>query len=368
MKATIYISGRIERGETLKDVIRQYKSFEEPTELTVDIDSQGGNKYEGEAVHDYLKAIDASGVPVTTKTNKAYSIAARIFAAGSTRIIADEPSALGIHFARVTPSGDYTAEQLEAITAEMFAIKKEFINFYADHLDIDKATVENLLENETVMSGKEAVDLGFATQLNTELEIAAELNFDKLNNMTEKKKSKRQIAIEAFLDLFTPEKEEPEVKAELVLQDSTGAEIKFPDLEPEDLPKVGDTATLNGVAVEDGSYIMPSLEGEPTVTFVGGKVEKIEPKEEEAEGDPMPEEQPAEAESVEANIEAIEKAKADARAEVTAEMKTIIEAKDKEIFELNKKISSPEFTAEIKENDKQKQTSKPKTFAEILRG
>ena len=115
MDAKIFISGRITKGETLVDVIRQFKSFENPSEVIVEIKSNGGNKEEGEDVYNYLKNIDAE-IPVTTKTDRAYSIAAKIFAAGSTRIVADKEDVICVHFARVTPKGDFTAEQLEELT------------------------------------------------------------------------------------------------------------------------------------------------------------------------------------------------------------------------------------------------------------
>lgn len=288
MEAKIYISGRITKGETLVDVIRQYKSFEDPTEVVAEIKSNGGSKDEGEAVYNYLKNIDAE-VPVTTKTGKAYSIAAKIFAAGSTRIIENTDNALMIHFARAKTEG--TAEELEIIAAELREIENDFIEFYSEHLDIDEETVRNLLDNETFLSGSEAVELGFATEVEKAAEIVAELNIDKLkvNKMTEKKKSKSkgQKLLEAmaeFVGVDLNGNEKPEVNAELTLQDSNGTDIVFPDLESDATPKVGDKATIDGAAIPDGSYLMPSLE-DATVVFVDGAVSEIIPKEEEPETD-----------------------------------------------------------------------------------
>ena len=275
----IYISGRITKGETLVDVIRQFKSFEDVTEIEAVIDSNGGNKNEGEAVYDYLKNLDAE-IPVTTITGKAYSIAAKIFAAGSTRIVEDVDNALMIHFARAKTEG--TADELEEIAAELRAIEDEFIEFYSEHLDIDEETVRNLLDNETFVSGKDAVELGFATEVETPVEVIAELNIEKSNidKMTKEKKEKgffkKMIAdINAYLN-------EEEVVAELTLQDSNATDIVFPDLESGAVPVVGDKATIDGAAIPDGSYIMPSLE-DATYVFVDGEVSEITPKEEEEE-------------------------------------------------------------------------------------
>jgi ATP-dependent protease ClpP protease subunit len=273
-EAKIYISGRITKGETLLDVIRQYKSFEDPTEITVEVNSNGGNKNEGEAVYDYIKNLDAE-IPVTTKTGKAYSIAAKIFAAGSTRIVEDVDNALMIHFARAKTEG--TAEELEEIAAELRVIEDEFIEFYSEHLDIDESTVRNLLDNETFVSGENAVELGFATEVEKVAEIVAELNIEKTNidKMTKEKGFFKKLRddITAYLN---------EVVSELTLQDSNATDIVFTDLESDGTPVVGDKATIDGAAIKDGSYIMPSLE-DSTLVFVGGAVTEIIPKEEETE-------------------------------------------------------------------------------------
>lgn len=286
-EAKIHISGRITKGETLIDVIRQFKSFEDPTEITVEINSNGGNKNEGDAVYDYLKNLDAE-IPVTTVTGKAYSIAAKIFAAGSKRIVKEGEEVLMIHFARAITEG--TAEELEGVAAELRVIEDEFIEFYSEHLNIDEETVRNLLDNETFVSSENAVEIGFATEVENVAEIVAELSIENLksNKMTAKKeKSKGRILLEAMAEFAGYEidnegkiKKKEEVVAELTLQDSNATEIVFPDLESDGTPSVGDKATIDGVAIPDGSYIMPSLE-DATVVFVDGAVSEIIPKDEE---------------------------------------------------------------------------------------
>ena len=281
MKAIIYISGRITKDETLVDVIRQYKSYETPSEVEVRIKSNGGNKDEGNAVYSYLKNIDTE-IPVTTITDKAFSIGAKIFASGRFRLVSDKEEVLGVHFARVTPKGTYTAEEVEELANEMFVIKKEFIDFYSEHLDIDEETVSNLLENETILSGKEAIELGFATGFEIiKEEIVAELDFEQLNN-DKMKDSKKKGFLKGFLADVSAYLESEEVIAELTLQDSNGSDVVFPDLEEDGTPKVGDSATMDGKAIEDGSYVMPSIE-DSTVVFVGGKITEINAKEAEEE-------------------------------------------------------------------------------------
>jgi hypothetical protein len=128
--------------------------------------------------------------------------------------------------------------------------------------------------------------LGFATKTKVTAEAVAELYIENSNfkTMTEKKKkekSKGRKLLEAmaeFVGVDITTLKEVEVNAELVLQDSTGTEIVFPDLDSGGTPVVGDAATIDGAAVPDGSYVMPSLE-DATVVFVDGKISEIIPKE-----------------------------------------------------------------------------------------
>lgn len=281
MKATIYISGKIGKDTTLVDVVRQFKSFEDPTEVEAVIHSEGGNVEEGDGIYNYLKGLDKT-IPVTTVTDKAYSIAAKIFAAGRERIVEDIDKALMIHFAWAKAEGN--ADKFEAIAEALRELENEFASFYSEFLDVDDVTVRNLLDNETFVSGSEAVELGFATKVKVTAEAVAEFNINnnsKFKKMTEKSiKDKGLALIKAMAEFVGVEMkaEKVEINAELTLQDSNGTEIVFPDLESGDTPKTGDAATIDGSAIPDGSYVVPSME-DATVVFADGKISEIVPKE-----------------------------------------------------------------------------------------
>lgn len=275
MKAVLYVSGKIGKDTTLVDVIRQYKSFEDVTEIEAVIHSEGGSVDEGDGIYNYLKGLGAE-VPVTTITDKAYSIAAKIFTAGSTRIVEDVDNALMIHFAWAEVEGN--AEKLELVAEALRGMENDFAGFYSEFLSVDESTVRNLLDNETFVSGEEAVELGFATEMKTAAKAVAEYNIQNSNNnkMSENKNVLKKL-VEAMASFLG--NEDVEINAELTLQDSNGADIVFPDLDEGANPGVGDKATIDGSAIPDGSYIMPSLEG-ATVVFEGGAIVEVKPVEE----------------------------------------------------------------------------------------
>lgn len=344
MKATIYISGVIGEETTLLDVIRQYKSFSDVTELEAVIHSEGGSVQEGEAIYNYLKGLN---IPITTTTDKAYSIAAKIFAAGNVRNVEDFEKAIMIHFAWADVQGK--AEKLEMVAGQLRELEDDFASFYSEFLAIDSDAIRTLLDNETFISGKEAVELGFATNLKQSVKAVALYNYKSNNEkMTEKKKETLGKKLLDAMAAFISGEDSVEINAALILQDSTGTEIVFTEIEETAMPKVGDIATIGGEPVPDGSYVMPSMEDQ-TFVFVGGKLTEIMPKEEEMAQEEQ--EQPT-AEQVEAKLQdLLNEAMIEVKAEIAAEYEAKIEAKDAEIVALKAKIGSKEIVTEEQNND-----------------
>lgn len=106
------------------------------------------------------------------------------------------------------------------------------------------------------------------------------------------------------------------VKAELVIDDSNGVSLTFPDIS--DIAEIAE-----GVAVDapDGTYVVADGEGTLTVVVLSGSVASVTPNEVEAE-----EETPALSAEVEAVLEAVVEANVTLKGEVVAlrnEIKTL---------------------------------------------
>lgn len=277
MIATIYISGVIGEETTLKDVIRQYKSYDKPKGALFKIHSVGGFVGVGDDICEYMDGLKKIH-PVNTWTDKAYSIASKIFSKGDKRTIVDGEDSIMVHFPWVEVKGG--AEKLEQVAEGLRDIEEDFVLYYSDFLSLDKETARNILDNETFISGAEAVELGLATDLEIATKAVAKYDSNvnlKTSKMSKKSKGKQLLeAFKAFLDL---DENGTEAKA-LVLQDSSGTEIDFSDLEEGDVPSKGDSGTIDGEPVSDGEYIIPSLDNKIAV-FVDGKISEV--KEEESE-------------------------------------------------------------------------------------
>jgi len=282
MKGSVFVNGVIGVDCSLIDVIRQVKSFKKPTELSVVINSVGGSVSEGQAIFTYLRNLN---IPITTTAEQAYSIASVIFMAGDTRIVPEGDRRLMIHNPWASVEGG--ADRLEDIAGKLREIEEQFSDFYSTYANIDKETMKSLLKNETFLSGAEALEMGFATELSVPLAAVALLG-DVLETEIEKEMSigdKFYSELKKLMNIM--EKQKDEIKA-LILQDANGVEINFPEVEDGSTPEIGDMATVDSLPAE-GEYTAPS--GDVWI-FEGGALKEVKtadaPEEEvpaDAEGD-----------------------------------------------------------------------------------
>ena len=136
---------------------------EEYDEIIVNISSFGGEVAEGLSIYNQLKNHKAK---VKTVCNGfACSIASIIFLAGDERVMC-ENSLLMIHNAWSIASGNSNdfrkaADDLEKIT-------QQSINIYQEVSGLDEDKIKELLDNETWLDSKEAMELGFVTSIQSE--------------------------------------------------------------------------------------------------------------------------------------------------------------------------------------------------------
>jgi ATP-dependent protease ClpP protease subunit len=263
MIGTIYINGEIGLDTTLLDVIKQVKAQSTSESFLVKIDSVGGYVDAGNDIYNYLKNLS---VPVTTYTTKAYSIASVIFMAGETRIIPEGcEGALMIHLPWMEAVGDYST--LNEYLSELKATEDSLVKFYSEAIQIDKETIHSLLKSETYLNATQAIELGFATQLQVAQKAVARLH----NNKEEKEESlmnKLNKKIDALMNMVSGKLN---IKAELILQDATGVELVFADLDATEVASVDAKVTVDGKDA-DGEFLMPDGS---TITAVKGVITEI---------------------------------------------------------------------------------------------
>ena len=267
MIGKIYINGQIganegEVGVNLINVIKQVKGQPFATSFEVFINSEGGYVDVGFDIYDYLKSLK---VPITTiGVGLVASIATVIFMAGDTRKFRN-----GTRFMIHLPSGmiEGTAEEITNYSQMLKDAENKIIKFYTSSLALTDEAIRPLLKNETWLSNDDAFDMGFITEM--EMEYPAVAKFNNLNldtKMTNEDKTWIEQQFANFTALFSKPKN-------IVLQDSNGVSVDFPNVEDGQSPAVGDEAIIDGQPAE-GSFIMPQLDN-ITIVVVGGKVTEV---------------------------------------------------------------------------------------------
>lgn len=274
MIGNIYITGQIGTfddvtGVSLLDVVDQVKKQPDAVKFNVYINSEGGLRDTGMDIYNYLKAL-----PQPKKTigvRMVASIATVIFLAGDERELQDNTQFM-IHNPWITIEGN--AEELRLYSEELLKVEKDLASFYKKVLNIEDEVIQPLMRDESWLTVEQLTTLGFLTAAPVTITPKAYFKtIDKMNGFSEKDKHWMEGLFAKVLGKF-----KPEVKNKLV-QDATGTEIDFGELEDDAAIEVGATATIDGAPAE-GEYVMPDGS---TYVFSAGELTEIRPEESEDE-------------------------------------------------------------------------------------
>ncbi|MDP2686453.1 MAG: Clp protease ClpP [Aequorivita sp.] len=327
MNGTIYINGVIGVDCEMIDVVRQYKSFDSPTAITVVIDSVGGYVDTGKRIYNYLKSLD---VEVTTVAKGlCASIASYIFFAGDVRQMYEDAEIM-IHL----PSGGVngTAKDIEDYSKEMRLLESELADFYTPFFNLDNTTIQSLLEEETWINSTTALDMGIVDSVLVSQKAVALFDNKKENKVKNEMTKNERTFFNVLKNLFTSE------PVNLMIQDANGDEITFPDLEDDEVPTVKDGETPGSMAVDAEGL---PIEGERTATngdvwvFVAGELTEIKKAEDApVEDAPVEEEAPIDVQAI------IDTVINGVTAQITAQFKAENKALKDEIVSLKKLVGS----------------------------
>lgn len=227
----------------------------EATNITVRINSRGGDVQEGWAIYDLLVA---SGKTIKTiGEGKVYSIATIIFLAGTEREMMKNADGL-IHnpfIPEYTLAGSYESSDLLKIAEWLAQEEEKILDFYAQKTGTDKALLATYMKEETKLSAEDMLKLGFATKINEPVKAYAVYK-PKIVNMNPQEEQK-------FFDKVSAAVEKT-IKAlglsrlPVKNQDLTDKDGNVLTLEKEaGEPAVGDVATPDGTfTMENGDVIV----------------------------------------------------------------------------------------------------------------
>lgn len=163
--AELFIYGDITSYKWYEDDVCAYDLAKELNDLegknlTVRINSYGGEVAQGLAIYNLLKSY--SGEVTTLCDGFACSSASVIFMAGTKRLM-PKSSLLMIHNAWTYASGD--ANELRKVAEEIDKISQPSIEVYKSVSNLDEETIKQMMDDETWITAEEALSYGFATEI-----------------------------------------------------------------------------------------------------------------------------------------------------------------------------------------------------------
>ncbi|MBQ9657156.1 MAG: Clp protease ClpP [Clostridia bacterium] len=142
---------------------KKLEEMKDVSVIDVYINSYGGEVAEGLAIYNALKRHSAK--IITHIDGFACSIASVIFMAGDERIMPNT-SCLMIHNPWIAIAGN--ANELRKQADDLDTIAECSISAYMEHINISENELKEMLDNESWISSKDAVKLGFATSIEDE--------------------------------------------------------------------------------------------------------------------------------------------------------------------------------------------------------
>jgi len=168
----------------------------EGVDLTIRINSPGGDVFAATAIYNILKRYQGN---VTCYIDGLAASAATIVAMGADKVVMPNNALFMIHNPATLCIDFVTAEDLEKMKNALDAVKNSILEAYSGKCKLTKDEISKLMDAETWMSAKEAKEKGFCDEIEGEAEIAIDGKFLVVNSAkfsTEKFKNFHQELVE----------------------------------------------------------------------------------------------------------------------------------------------------------------------------
>ncbi|HOV79373.1 MAG TPA: Clp protease ClpP [Bacillota bacterium] len=170
-------------GDTVtpKQFAEELKNLGSKSNITVRINSVGGDVFAAHAIFTQLKLNQAS---ITVIIDGLAASAATIVAMAGDTVKIPSNAMMMIHNPVVGLLGYYSAEEMEKMAEYLEQVKESIINAYITKTGLDRKALSKMMDEETWMTGQEAVDKGFADEvLFQDVQAAVYGNFLVVNSV-----------------------------------------------------------------------------------------------------------------------------------------------------------------------------------------
>lgn len=160
----------------VEEFLQDLESIQDKENITIHINSPGGELYAGVAIYNRLKAL--SGTVTTINDGLCASAASLIFQAGDIRRM-NKGSNLMAHGVSCLLYGYYNIQDLKGLIKQMNAHNDVAMSIYMERSGKTKEEVKNLLNGETWLTGEDAVEAGLADEVAGEEPVQMAITADR---------------------------------------------------------------------------------------------------------------------------------------------------------------------------------------------
>lgn len=265
MEAVLKIFGDIGESDPMMDIFggqenistKKVSEFldenKDATQITVRINSRGGDVQEGWGIYDLLTT---SGKKIKTiGESKIYSIATIVFLAGDEREIMKNADGL-IHNPFIPPytlADKYESDDLAKIAETLAQEEEKILNFYVEKTGAPADKLAEYMKEDTMLSADDMLSLGFATKIIEPIKAFAYFKTKNNLKMDENQVKTFSEKLDAIIAKIANFSRLP--SSDQTIKDVDGKEFK---IEKETgAPAVGDKASPDGTyTLDDGKKVI----------------------------------------------------------------------------------------------------------------
>ena len=178
-----------------KGLINKLKALEDVQNITLRINSEGGDIFQAFAIYNYLKSCKAN---ITVKIDGIAASAASIIAMAGDKILMPENSMLMLH----NPSGGCfgEADDMRALAEVLDKVKAMCVSVYGTRSMLNSEKISEIMENESYLTAAECKELNLCDEVIDKLDVAARMqkfmNFKASISNDDLAKIKNEAAIQ----------------------------------------------------------------------------------------------------------------------------------------------------------------------------
>lgn len=147
------------------EFLRDLKKVEGCKDVTIRLSSYGGDAVVGILIHNRLRELAANGTKLTCVVDGVAMSAGSVIMCACDNVRVNPSSLVMIHKGWVFLCGGYNADDMRKSAESMDSYDKAMVSIYKRKCGLSDTVISHMMSDETYMTGKEAVEKGFADEV-----------------------------------------------------------------------------------------------------------------------------------------------------------------------------------------------------------